>query len=91
MEFFAYWEIYFGNKLLNDIKNSNSVENLKIKSEDLRKVLRKRIKEVILGNYQMNYLTEYDLCIHIEWMFSMQRFFKVDVRRYQIEEMPKKV
>ena len=46
---FAYRVKYFKNKLSNQIKNSNSVQNLKIKLDDFRKNVKKQNLEGILG------------------------------------------
>ena len=70
LHIFAYKIIYFWNKLPNQIKNSTSVKNLKIKLDDFRK------------DYWINYLTEFGWSVDI--VSSVQRFiisfFKVDVR-----------
>ena len=39
MDFFTNRVIYFWNKLPNQIKNSNSAENVMIKLEDFRKIV----------------------------------------------------
>ena len=43
LDFLAISVIYFWNKLPNQIKNSNTVENVKIKLDDIKKMLRKSI------------------------------------------------
>ena len=40
-----FWLIYFGNKLHNQIKNSDSVKSFDFKLDDFRKMVRKRMQE----------------------------------------------
>ena len=61
LDFFANRVIYFWNKLSNQIKNSNSIENFKIKLYHFRKNCKKKN----LRGYSSNYLTEFDLYIDI--------------------------
>ena len=55
------------------MKNSNKVKK-KIKLNDFRKTWSKRIWEGIFWNYQMNYLTEFDV-VTIVYMFCAKIFF----------------
>ena len=71
----------------NQIKNSNNIENFKMKSDDFRKKYKKGIKEGnIFLNNSINYFTEFDFYIDIifysiccvQIWFSA---FEIDVRR----------
>ena len=46
-------------------KQSYNVENFKNRFKDFRKYDKKKMQERILGNYQTNYLTEFELYIDI--------------------------
>ena len=64
----------FFNKL-NQNKNSNSVKKIMIELDDFRNNGKKKNLRGHFQNYQMNYLTAFDLYINILLIIcSMQRF-----------------
>ena len=86
--------IYFRNKFPNQVKNSNTARNVKIKVDDFWKRKKKKkkkkvkntdFKRIFFGNYWMK-LTEFDqyvdniksVCVLCKDSFF---FLKVDVRR----------
>ena len=76
--------INFRNKLPNQIKNSKSVKNFKIKLDDFRKNGKKKNLKGHFGELWMNYFREFDQHIDfvfIVYMFCAKIFFKVNVRR----------
>ena len=75
----------FGTNCL--IRSKTAIVNkiLKLNRMISEIIVRKRIKVGIFGNYHMDYLTEFDLCIRIvltEYIICVKiLFLKVDVRK----------